>query len=122
MLDMRRIKLFESFDLEITELEIRGALAELQDIGYDVLITKRYNGYSVSISAGDNFFDIKNVSEPILELIDYLKEKFGESFVYGIEYIDVNTELEEEILDLYQFINDNPLEDTTEVIIGLRVN
>jgi len=82
MLDMRRIKLFESFDLEITELEIRGALAELQDIGYDVLITKRYNGYSVSISAGDNFFDIKNVSEPILELIDYLKEKFGESFVY----------------------------------------
>lgn len=122
MVNMRRIKLFESFDGSITEQEIRGALVGLEDDGYDVLITKRYNGYSVSISAGDNFFDIKNVSEPILELIDYLKEKFGESFVYGIEYIDVNTELEEEILDLGQFISDNPLEDTTEVIIDLRVN
>ena len=46
---MRRIKLFESFG-EITEQEIRGALVELQDVGYDVLVTKTYNGYSVDIS------------------------------------------------------------------------
>lgn len=124
---MRRIKLFESFG-EITEQEIRGALVELVDVGYDVLVTKTYNGYSVSISAGDEFFDIKNVSEPILELISYFEEKFGDRFVYSVEYygvIDDGTHVydgEIEIEDLEQFVKDNPLEDTTELIIDLRVN
>lgn len=121
MVKMRRIKLFESFEGGITEQEIRGALVELEDVGYDVLITKTYNGYSVSISAGDEFFDIVNVSEPILELIAYLEEKYVKSFVYSIEYICYTTE-EIEIEDLEQFVKDNPLEDTTEVIIDLRVN
>ena len=115
---MRRIKLFESFDQEITEQEIRGALLELQDVGYDVLITKIYTGYSVSISAGDEFFDIKNVSEPVLELIDYLTEKYGDRFVYSIEYNDYTTE-DHEIEDLEQFVKDNPLEDTDELKIEL---
>jgi hypothetical protein len=115
---MRRIKLFESFEPEMTEQEIRGALVELQDVGYDVLVTKTYNGYSVSISAGDEFFDIKNVSEPILELIDYLTEKYGDRFVYSIEYNDYTTE-EHEIEDLEQFVKDNPLEDTDELKIEL---
>ena len=118
---MRRIKLFESFEPEMTEQEIRGALVELQDVGYDVLVTKTYNGYSVSISAGDEFFDIKNVSEPILELIAYFEEKFGKRFVYGIEYIDLNTNQEVEIEDLEQFVKDNPLEDTDQVTITLRL-
>jgi hypothetical protein len=115
---MRRIKLFESFEGGITEQEIRGALLELQDVGYDVLITKTYTGYSVSISAGDEFFDIKNVSEPILELIDYLTEKYGGRFVYSIEYNDYTTE-DHEIEDLEQFVKDNPLEDTDELKIEL---
>lgn len=42
MVKMRRIKLFESFEGGITEQEIRGALVELEDVGYDVLITKTY--------------------------------------------------------------------------------
>ena len=37
---MRRIKLFEGFNGGITEQEIRGALVELVDVGYDVLVTK----------------------------------------------------------------------------------
>jgi len=123
---MRRIKLFESFEPEMTEQEIRGALVELQDVGYDVLVTKTYNGYSVSISAGDEFFDIKNVSEPILELIAYLEEKFRDRFIYSVEYINTFIDKykhdEIEIEDLEQFVKDNPLEDTTEVIIDLRVN
>jgi len=123
---MRRIKLFESFEGGMTEQEIRGALVELVDVGYDVLVTKTYNGYSVSISAGDNFFDIKNVSEPILELIAYLEEKFGERFVYSVEYYGCENTMgtyddEIEIEDLEQFVKDNPLEDTTEVIIDLRL-
>jgi hypothetical protein len=135
---MRKIKLFEGFNDGITEQEIRGALVELQDVGYDVLITKTSydfdtkqfisglqrgskNGYTISISADDEFFDIKNVSEPILELIDYLTEKYGDRFVYSIEYQDYTTE-EHEIEDLEQFVKDNPLEDTTEVIMILRVN
>ena len=117
---MKRIKLFESFDGGITEQEIRGALVELEDVGYDVLITKTYNGYSVSISAGDEFFDILNVSEPILELIAYLEEKFGERFLYSVEYIDFNLD-DVEIEDLEQFVKDNPLEDTEEVTITLRL-
>lgn len=121
---MRRIKLFESFDQEITEQEVRGALAELMDQGYDVLVTKTYNGYSVSISAGDEFFDIKNVAQPVLELIDYLTEKFGKRFVYSVEYRDIISLISSviEIEDLEQFIIDNPLEDTDEVTIDLRVN
>ena len=123
---MRRIKLFEGFEPEITEQEIRGALVELQDVGYDVLVTKTYNGYSVSISAGDEFFDIKNVSEPILELIAYLEEKFRDRFIYSVEYINTFIDKykhdEIEIEDLEQFVKDNPLEDTTEVVIDLRVN
>lgn len=123
---MRRIKLFEGFEPEMTEQEIRGALVELQDVGYDVLVTKTYNGYSVSISAGDEFFDIKNVSEPILELIAYLEEKFRDRFIYSVEYINTFIDKykhdEIEIEDLEQFVKDNPLEDTTEVIIDLRVN
>ena len=127
MVKMRRIKLFESFEGGITEQEIRGALVELQDVGYDVLVTKTYNGYSVSISAGDEFFDIKNVSEPILELIAYLEEKFRDSFVYSVEYYGCENTMgtyddEIEIEDLEQFVKDNPLEDTTELIIDLRVN
>jgi hypothetical protein len=121
---MRRIKLFEGFNDGITEQEIRGALVELVDVGYDVLVTeldsKLVNGYTISISAGDNLFDIKNISEPILELIDYLTEKYGDRFVYSIEYQDYTTE-EHEIEDLEQFVKDNPLEDTTEVIMILRV-
>ncbi len=123
---MRRIKLFEGFEPEMTEQEIRGALVELQDVGYDVLVTKTYNGYSVSISAGDEFFDIKNVSEPILELIAYLEEKFRDRFIYSVEYINTFIDKykhdEIEIEDLEQFVKDNPLEDTTEVVIDLRVN
>ena len=123
---MRRIKLFESFDEGITEQEIRGALVELVDDGYDVLVTKLdsklVNGYTISISAEQELFDIANVSEPILELIAYLEEKFVDSFVYSIEYVDVNTGIEEEIEDLEQFIKDNPFEDTYEVIIRLRVS
>ena len=126
MVKMRRIKLFESFEGGITEQEIRGALVELQDVGYDVLVTKTYNGYSVSISAGDEFFDIKNVSEPILELIAYLEEKFRDRFIYSVEYINTFIDKykhdEIEIEDLEQFVKDNPLEDTTEVVIDLRVN
>lgn len=120
MVKMRRIKLFESFDKEITEQEVRGALVELMDQGYDVLVTKTYNGYSVSISA--EYFDIKNVAQPVLELIDYLTEKYGKAFVYSLEYKDVNTNEEVEIEDLEQFIIDNPLEDTEEFTIDLRVN
>lgn len=123
---MRRIKLFENFNQEITEQEVRGALAELMDQGYDVLVTKTYNGYSVSISAGDEFFDIKNVAQPVLELIDYLTEKFGERFVYSVEYYGCDNTMgiydEIEIEDLEQFVIDNPVEDTTEVTIDLRVN
>ena len=123
---MRRIKLFEGFEPEMTEQEIRGALVELQDVGYDVLVTKTYNGYSVSISAGDEFFDIKNVSEPILELIAYLEEKFRDRFIYSVEYINTFIDKykhdEIEIEDLEEFVKDNPLEDTTEVVIDLRVN
>ena len=126
MVKMRRIKLFEGFEPEMTEQEIRGALVELQDVGYDVLVTKTYNGYSVSISAGDEFFDIKNVSEPILELIAYLEEKFRDRFIYSVEYINTFIDKykhdEIEIEDLEQFVKDNPLEDTTEVVIDLRVN
>lgn len=121
---MRRIKLFESFGT-ITEQEVRGALVELQDVGYDVLVTKLdsklVNGYTISISSGDELFDIANVSEPILELIAYFEEKFGDSFVYSIEYIDFNLSDDAEIEDLEQFIKDNPLEDTYEVIITLRL-
>lgn len=119
---MRRIELFESFEPEMTEQEIRGALVELSDVGYDVLVTKTYNGYSVDISVGGEFlFDIKNVSEPILDLIAYFEEKFGKRFVYGIEYIDLNTNQEVEIEDLEQFVKDNPLEDTDQVTITLRL-
>jgi len=129
---MRRIKLFESFEGGMTEQEIRGALVELNDVGYDVLVTKLdsklVNGYTVTISAGDEFFDIKNVSEPILELVDYFTEKFGDRFLYSIEYRDVNTaksmgitEQEEEIEDLEQFVKDNPLEDTDLVTITFRL-
>lgn len=118
---MRRIKLFENFGQEIAEQEVRGALAELMDQGYDVLVTKTYNGYSVSISAGDEFFDIRNVAQPILELIDYLTEKFGERFVYSVEYRDIISLISSviEIEDLEQFIIDNPLEDTDEFTIDL---
>ena len=119
-----RIKLFESFEGGMTEQEIRGALVELNDVGYDVLVTKLdsklVNGYTITISAGDEFFDIKNVSEPILELVDYFTEKFGDRFVYSIEYNDYTTE-EHEIEDLEQFVKDNPLEDTDLVTITLRL-
>ena len=135
---MRRIKLFESFESGITEQEIRGALVELNDVGYDVLVTKTAydfdtkqfisglqrgskNGYTVTISAGDEFFDIKNVSEPILELVDYFTEKFGDRFLYSIEYRDVNTEQEEEIEDLENFLKDYPMEDTDLVTITFRL-
>ena len=125
MVKMRRIKLFESFDGGITKQEIRGALVELQDVGYDVLVTKvdseLVNAYHVSISAGDELFDIANVSEPILELIAYFEEKFGDKFIYSIEYIDLNLSDDTEIEDLEQFVKDNPLEDTYEVIISLRL-
>ena len=121
---MRRIKLFESFEGGITEQEIRGALVELQDVGYDVLVTKHdsklANGYTISISAGNELFDIANVSEPILELIAYFEEKFGERFIYSVEYIDFNLD-EVEIEDLEQFVKDNPLEDTDQVTITLRL-
>lgn len=116
---MRRIKLFESFEPEMTEQEIRGALVELQDVGYDVLVTK-LNGYTISISAGNELFDITNVSEPILELIAYFEEKFGERFLYSVEYIDFNLD-DVEIEDLEQFVKDNPLEDTDLVTITLRL-
>ena len=135
---MRRIKLFESFEGGITEQEIRGALVELVDVGYDVLVsktsydfdTKQFisslqrgskNGYTITISAEQELFDIANVSEPILELIAYFEEKFGEGFLYSVEYIDVNTEQEVEIEDLEQFVKDNPLEDTDQVTITLRL-
>ena len=66
MVDMRRIKLFESFsDPKITEEEVRGPLVELVDVGYDVLVTKIGYGYNVTITAGYELFDIFNVSEPI---------------------------------------------------------
>ena len=75
---MRRIKLFESFNV-ITEEEIRGSLVELQDKGYYIETKKTYNGYTVFITVGsaskgseeDEFFNIIDVSEPILELISY---------------------------------------------------
>ena len=122
---MRRIKLFEGFNDGMTEQEIRGALVELQDVGYDVLVTeldsKLANGYTISISAGDEYFDIANVSEPILELIAYYEEKFGNKFIYSVEYVDVNTNNDLEIEDLEQFVKDNPLEDTDQVIITLRI-
>ena len=131
---MRRIKLFESFEGGMTEQEIRGALVELVDVGYDVLVTKLdsklVNGYTITISAGGEFFDIANVSEPILELIAYFEEKFGDSFVYSIEYIntiigrfihDKYKHDEVEIEDLEQFVKDNPLEDTDLVTITLRI-
>lgn len=138
MVKMRRIKLFESFEGGITEQEIRGALVELVDVGYYVLVsktsynfdTKQFisnlqrgsrNGYTITITAGQELFDIVNVSEPILELIAYFEEKFGERFLYSVEYIDVNTEQEVEIEDLEQFVKDNPLEDTFEIIITLRL-
>jgi hypothetical protein len=120
MVKMRRIKLFESFEGGITEQEIRGALVELQDVGYDVLVTKHDNGYTISISAGNELFDIANVSEPILELIAYFEEKFEERFLYSVEYIDFNLD-EVEIEDLEQFVKDNPLEDTDQVTITLRL-
>lgn len=123
MVKMRRIKLFESFG-EITEQEIRGALVELQDVGYDVLVTKLdsklANVYHVSISAEQELFDIANVSEPILELIAYYEEKFGDKFIYSVEYIDFNLD-DVEIEDLEQFVKDNPLEDTDQVTITLRL-
>ena len=121
---MRRIKLFESFEGGITEQEIRGALVELVDVGYDVLVTKLdsklANVYHVSISAEQELFDIANVSEPILELIAYYEEKFGDKFIYSVEYIDFNLD-DVEIEDLEQFVKDNPLEDTDQVTITLRL-
>jgi hypothetical protein len=121
---MRRIKLFESFDGGITEQEIRGALVELVDVGYDVLVTKvdskLVNAYHVSISVEQELFDIANVSEPILELIAYYEEKFGDKFIYSVEYIDFNLD-DVEIEDLEQFVKDNPLEDTDQVTITLRL-
>lgn len=136
MVDMRRIKLFESFnDPKITEEEVRGPLVELVDVGYDVLVTKTYNGYSVCISvdgektyvADEEYFDIANVSEPILDLIAYLQEKYGKRFVYSIEYYGITDDWkniygEVEIEDLEQFVKDNPLEDTPFITIDLRVN
>ncbi len=129
MVKMRRIKLFEGFNGDITEQEIRGALVELVDDGYDVLVTKvdskLVNVYHVSIDCEYNYFDIANVSEPILELIAYFEEKFGDKFIYSIEYLfwnDVNEVNDEiEIEDLEQFVKDNPLEDTNQVIITLRL-
>jgi hypothetical protein len=124
MVKMRRIKLFESFDGGITEQEIRGALVELVDVGYDVLVTKvdskLVNAYHVSISVEQELFDIANVSEPILELIAYYEEKFGDKFIYSVEYIDFNLD-DVEIEDLEQFVKDNPLEDTDQVTITLRL-
>lgn len=121
---MRRIKLFESFEGGMTEQEIRGALVELQDVGYDVLVTKfdskLVNGYTITISAEQELFDIANVSEPILELIAYYEEKFGDKFIYSVEYIDFNLD-DVEIEDLEQFVKDNPLEDTDSVTITLRI-
>jgi hypothetical protein len=117
---MRRIKLFEGFNDGITEQEIRGALVELVDVGYDVLVTLESYYKFVTISAGGEFFDIVNVSEPILELIDYLTEKYVDRFVYSIEYNDYTTE-EHEIEDLEQFVKDNPLEDTDLVTITFRL-
>lgn len=134
---MRRIKLFEGFDGGITEQEIRGALVELVDVGYDVLVsktsydfdTKQFisslqrgskNGYTITISAEQELFDIANVSEPILELIAYYEEKFGDKFIYSVEYIDFNLD-DVEIEDLEQFVKDNPLEDTDQVTITLRL-
>ncbi len=122
---MRRIKLFEGFNGDITEQEIRGALVELVDVGYDILVSKARTGYIVGITAGGEFFDIANVSEPILELIAYFEEKFGDKFIYSVEYIntfiDENKHDEIEIEDLEQFVKDNPLEDTNQVIITLRL-
>lgn len=124
MVKMKRIKLFESFEGGITEQEIRGALVELVDVGYDVLVTKvdskLVNAYHVSISAEQELFDIANVSEPILELIAYYEEKFGDKFIYSVEYIDFNLD-DVEIEDLEQFVKDNPLEDTDQVTITLRL-
>jgi hypothetical protein len=121
---MRRIKLFESFEGGMTEQEIRGALVELVDVGYDVLVTKLdsklVNGYTITISAEQELFDIANVSEPILELIAYYEEKFGDKFIYSVEYIDFNLD-DVEIEDLEQFVEDNPLEDTDSVTITLRL-
>lgn len=124
MVKMRRIKLFESFEGGMTEQEIRGALVELVDVGYDVLVTKvdskLVNGYTITISAEQELFDIANVSEPILELIAYYEEKFGDKFIYSVEYIDFNLD-DVEIEDLEQFVKDNPLEDTDSVTITLRI-
>jgi hypothetical protein len=119
MVDMRRIKLFESFN-ELTEEEIRGALVDLSDVGYDVFIKKKSKGYRINISVEGEYFDIVNVSEPILTLMDYFSEKFGNRFVYSIIYMDENID-EVEIEDLEQFVKDNPMEDTDEVIIKLKV-
>ncbi len=136
---MRRIKLFENFN-GITEEEIRGALVELRDNGYDILVnktsydfdTRKYllnskNGYTISITAGDNYFYIKNVSESILDLIYYFTEKYGDRFVYSIEFQDSSIEFQDsfgilDISELEEFIKSNPSEDTTAVIIILRVN
>lgn len=124
---MRRIKLFESFEGGITEEEIRGALVDLSDVGYDVFIKKKSKGYRIHISVEGEYFDIVNVSEPILTLVDYFIEKFGDRFFYSIIYMDENIQLgpfmtdEVEIEDLEQFVKDNPQEDTDEVIIELKV-
>lgn len=122
---MKRIKLFESFDLEMTEQEIRGALVELVDVGYDVMVAKLdpklFNGYICNITKNNSYFGIVTVSEPILELISYLEEKFGESFFYLLKYIDTDTECEMIIDNLEKYIKDYPLEDTYEVIIILRL-
>ena len=118
MVKMRRIKLFEGFNDGITEQEIRGALVELVDDGYNLIITETSNGYSISIGVGGEFFNIKNVSEPILELIDYLTEKYGKKFVYSIEYNDY---LYGVIDNLELFVKDNPLEDTDELRLKLII-
>lgn len=141
---MKRIKLFESFDDNITEQEIKGALVELVDNGYDVLVTRSlydfdtklyYSnltkvqrnsnlGYIITIKpkpCDDIIFSIIDVSEPIIELIAYLKEKYDERLVYSIELTDIDTESEQEVEDFEQFVNDFPHEETYEVTITLRV-
>jgi hypothetical protein len=119
---MKNIKLFENFlKKTFTEEEARDTLIELEDVGYDVLCESSPNNIYISITAGNEFFDIVNVSEPILELISYFEEKYGDSFSYFIKYIDVNTECEMNINNLEEFIKDYPQEDTYEVIIILRL-
>ena len=120
---MRRIELFESFSSDLS-LEIKGGLVELEDAGFRVSISSVSNRNFVKVVIDNGlFFNIIDISEPILQLIDYLREKYGDNFTHTIEYEsrdDFGDSIDLDIVDLEDFIKDEE-QYTNKVKIKLQV-